>query len=155
MKALANDVDLKTVQAIGLSGQMHGATLLDSNNEVIRPAILWNDGRSEVQCRSIEEQLPDAIRISGNLVMPGFTAPKILWVKENEPEAYQRIAKVLLPKDYLRFKLTGTYYSDMSDAAGTSWLDVANRTWSPKLLAVTGLTDTHMPQLAEGNDSTR
>ncbi|MEP1384916.1 MAG: xylulokinase [Paraglaciecola sp.] len=145
---------LKTVVSIGLSGQMHGATLLDGDNQIIRPAILWNDGRCEAQCKSIEANEPTYRAITGNIAMPGFTAPKLLWVKENEPSNFEKIAKVLLPKDYLRFLMTGKFASDMSDSAGTLWLDVAKRQWSTKMLAVTGLTVEHMPVLFEGTDIT-
>eukprot|EP00873_Tetraselmis_striata_P031963 jgi/Tetstr1/452227/TSEL_039263.t1 len=143
---------VSAIRGIGLSGQMHGATLLDKDNKVIRPAILWNDVRSAAECAEMEEALPALRQIAGNIAMPGFTAPKILWVKKHEPENYAKIAKVLLPKDYVRFLLTGTYVSDMSDAAGTLWLDVEYRGWSDDLLAVTGLTTEHMPALVEGSE---
>ena len=110
--------DLSVVKALGLAGQMHGATLLDKAGRVLRPAILWNDGRSEEQCRTLESTVTKARVITGNLVMPGFTAPKLLWVKENEPDIFKQVDKVLLPKDYLRYKLTGEFASDMSDSAG-------------------------------------
>lgn len=133
---------------------MHGATLLDAEGEVIRPAILWNDGRSAQQCQEIEAKVPAAREISGNVVMPGFTAPKVEWVRQHEADNFSRIAKVLLPKDYLRFKLTGDYASDMSDSAGTAWFDVAKRAWSRELLEATGLTTGHMPELFEGSEVT-
>jgi xylulokinase len=147
-----NPQGVAAIKGIGLSGQMHGATLLDADNQVIRPAILWNDVRSADECAEMEAALPSLRQIAGNIAMPGFTAPKILWVKKHEPEHYDRIAKVLLPKDYVRFLLTGTYVSDMSDAAGTLWLDVEYRGWSDDLLAVTGLTTAHMPSLVEGTE---
>lgn len=145
---------LAKVKAIGLSGQMHGATLLDANNQIIRPAILWNDGRSEQQCRTIETTEPSTRKITGNIAMPGFTAPKVFWVKENEPSNFSKIAKVLLPKDYLRFLMTGDHASDMSDSAGTLWLDVGKRQWSASMLSATGLTIEQMPQLYEGTEVT-
>uniref|UniRef100_UPI00289F437C FGGY family carbohydrate kinase n=2 Tax=Pantoea sp. TaxID=69393 RepID=UPI00289F437C len=151
LRALAVQHDLSEVEAIGLSGQMHGATLLDGANQVLCPAILWNDGRSAEQCRELEQRVPDARSITGNLMMPGFTAPKLLWVKQHEPERFARIDKVLLPKDYLRWRLTGVFASDMSDAAGTMWLDVARRDWNDALLAACGLTREQMPALYEGN----
>lgn len=154
MDFFSDKYDLKKVSAIGISGQMHGATLLDSNNEIIRPAILWNDGRCEAQCKEIEQKVPSSRDITGNIMMPGFTAPKLLWVKQYEPEAFSRIAKVLLPKDYLRLLLSGDFASEMSDAAGTMWLDVANRNWSDELLKVCGLTTAQMPKLYEGNQIT-
>ncbi|NCP65484.1 MAG: xylulokinase [Paraglaciecola sp.] len=146
--------DLNQVKAIGLSGQMHGATLLDKQHQIIRPAILWNDGRSEKQCKELEALVPDSREVTGNLMMPGFTAPKLLWVKQHEAENFARVAKVLLPKDYLRFLITGEFASDMSDAAGTMWLDVGKRCWHPGLLAACGLDETHMPALFEGSQIT-
>ncbi len=143
---------LSAVRAIGLSGQMHGATLLDAGGEVLRPAILWNDGRSGAQCEALARAVPRLGDIAGNLAMPGFTAPKLLWVREHEPEIFARVARVLLPKDWLRFMLSGEAVSEMSDAAGTLWLDVGARDWSDELLAATGLTRAHMPRLVEGSE---
>ena len=154
MCALSRQQDLSQVKGLGLSGQMHGATLIDKQNAVIRPAILWNDGRCEAQCKELEAHVSNSREITGNIMMPGFTAPKLLWVKQNEPEAFQRIHKVLLPKDYLRFLLTGDYASDMSDSAGTCWLDVGKRDWHDELLAACGLNTSHMPRLYEGNQIT-
>ncbi|MBN7818600.1 xylulokinase [Bowmanella yangjiangensis] len=151
MTALAKRQALSQVRAIGLSGQMHGATLLDQNHQVIRPAILWNDGRAHPQCKQLEDKVPDAREITGNLAMPGFTAPKLLWVKEHEPTNFSKISTVLLPKDYLQFRLTGELATDMSDAAGTLWLDVAKRRWSEKMLTACGLQLSQMPRLLEGN----
>lgn len=139
------------VAGIGLSGQMHGATLLGQDDRILRPAILWNDGRSQAECADLEAACKDARRIAGNIAMPGFTAPKLLWVRKHEPEVFETVRKVLLPKDYVRLLLTGEYVSDMSDAAGTYWLDVAKREWSDTLLAATGLSQTHMPRLVEGS----
>ena len=152
MQALqaSNGADLRTVRAIGLSGQMHGAVLLDAQGEVLRPAILWNDGRSSAQCKALTRAVPRLGDIAGNLAMPGFTAPKLLWVGEHEPELFARTARVLLPKDWLRFLLSGEAVSDMSDASGTLWLDVGARDWSDELLAATGLTRAHMPRLDGG-----
>jgi xylulokinase len=142
------------VRAIGLSGQMHGATLLDKNLRALRPAILWNDGRSAQQCADLETAVPEMTRITGNRAMPGFTAPKLLWVRLHEPEIFDATAKVLLPKDYVRLRMTGELASDMSDSAGTLWLDVAKRRWSDAMLAGTGLNVSHMPALFEGNEIT-
>ncbi|MGE9627042.1 FGGY family carbohydrate kinase, partial [Escherichia coli] len=111
-------------KALGIAGQMHGATLLDEQQKVLRPAILWNDGRCGEECVMLENQVPQSRAITGNLMMPGFTAPKLLWVQRHEPEIFNQIDKVLLPKDYLRLRMTGDFASDMSDAAGTMWLDV-------------------------------
>ena len=140
------------VQAIGLSGQMHGAVLLDGVRRVLRPAILWNDTRSAAQCDELVRRLPSLPRIAGNLAMPGFTAPKLLWVAEHEPEIFRKVDLVLLPKDWLRWKLTATAVSDMSDAAGTLWLDVGRRAWSPQLLEASGMTPAQMPAVVEGSD---
>lgn len=145
--------EMASVRAIGLSGQMHGAVLLDAHNVVLRPAILWNDGRSSAQCASLERSVPGLSRIAGNLAMPGFTTPKLLWVREYEPGVFARTARVLLPKDWLRLKLCGAAVSDFSDASGTLWLDVGARRWSDELLAATGLTTRHMPQLVEGSQA--
>ena len=142
---------MASVRGIGLSGQMHGAVLLDANEAVLRPAILWNDGRSGAQCEALMRELPALTQITGNLAMPGFTAPKLLWVREHEPDIHARTARVLLPKDYLRLRLTGAAISDMSDASGTLWLDVARRDWSDRMLQATGLTRAHMPALVEGS----
>ena len=139
------------VRALGLSGQMHGATLLDAERRVLRPAILWNDGRSAAECREIERREPRARTITGNIVMPGFTAPKLLWVARHQPELFQQTATVLLPKDFVRLRLTGEAITDMSDAAGTSWLDVGKRDWSDAMLTASGLERKHMPHLVEGN----
>ncbi|WP_075183125.1 xylulokinase [Pantoea sp. 1.19] len=141
----------RAVRAIGLSGQMHGAVLLDKQGEVLRPCILWNDTRSAPQCAALSRAHPEMVQISGNLIMPGFTAPKLRWVAEQEPALFRRIDKVLLPKDYLRWRLTGRFVSDPSDAAGTLWLDVATRDWSDTLLAISGLTRDRMPTLVEGS----
>ncbi|HXH02930.1 MAG TPA: xylulokinase [Candidatus Competibacteraceae bacterium] len=141
---------LAAVKAIGLSGQMHGATLLDATGAVLRPCILWNDGRSHAECAELEAAVAEFRDKCGNMAMPGFTAPKLLWVRKHEPQVFQRIHKVLLPKDYLHYRLTGGFASDMSDAAGTLWLDPARRDWSEELLAATGLDRSHMPELFEG-----
>jgi xylulokinase len=145
---------IEAVEGIGLSGQMHGATLLDSSDNVLRPAILWNDGRSSLECAELEELCPRSREIAGNIAMPGFTAPKLLWIKKHEPAIFAGIAKVLLPKDYVRLRMTGDYASDMSDSAGTLWLNVANRDWSDEMLAATSLSREQMPRLYEGSTGT-
>ncbi|WP_406706057.1 xylulokinase [Sodalis sp.] len=150
LRALAANHSLRGVNAVGLSGQMHGATLLDKRQRVLRPAILWNDGRSYAQCQALEAAVPASRRITGNLMMPGFTAPKLRWVAEQEPDIFRQIDKVLLPKDYLRLRMTGDFATDMSDAAGTLWLDVGRRDWNEALLAACGLDRTAMPALFEG-----
>jgi xylulokinase len=140
-----------SVKAIGLSGQMHGATLLDAADNVLRPSILWNDTRAHAEAAALDAD-PRFRALTGNIVFPGFTAPKLLWVRAHEPEICGRVAKVLLPKDYLRLWLTGEHVAEMSDAAGTSWLDTGARDWSDDLLAATGLGRNHMPRLVEGSD---
>jgi len=142
---------LAQVQGIGLSGQMHGAVLLDAHDAPVRPVILWNDGRSAQECAELARDFPHLPEITGVIAMPGFTAPKLLWLKTHEPEAFAKVRTILLPKDYVRLKLTGVKATDMSDAAGTWWLDEAKRTWSDAALAATGLTRAHMPALLEGN----
>lgn len=143
--------ELAAVKGIGLSGQMHGATLLDADNKVLRPCILWNDTRSYEEAAKLDAD-PRFRRVTGNIVFPGFTAPKLAWVKNNEPETFVKVAKVLLPKDYLRLWLTSEHISEMSDSAGTSWLDTGARKWSAELLAATDLSEDHMPSLVEGTE---
>jgi xylulokinase len=141
---------LSGVRGIGLSGHMHGATLLDAADEVLRPCILWNDTRAADEAHDLDGD-PMFRRVSGNIVFPGFTAPKVVWVERHEPALRARLAKVLLPKDYLRLWLTGEHVAEMSDAAGTSWLDTGARDWSDDLLALSGLSRNHMPRLVEGS----
>lgn len=141
------------VQALGLSGQMHGAVLLDTQGEVLRPAILWNDTRASAECAELMAELPAWPQVAGSLVMPGFTAPKLRWLAKHEPRVFSRIATVLLPKDYVRFELTDERVTDMSDASGTAWLDVEKRDWSDALLHQTGLERHHMPRLVEGSEA--
>ena len=141
---------LAAVRGIGLSGQMHGATLLDAREEVLRPCILWNDTRAHEEAAELDDD-PMFRRVTGNIVFPGFTAPKLLWVERHEPALRVKVAKVLLPKDYLRLWLTGDHVAEMSDAAGTAWLDTGARDWSDDLLAATGLSRAEMPRLVEGS----
>ncbi|TKT59328.1 xylulokinase, partial [Rhizobiaceae bacterium LC148] len=143
--------ELAAVKGIGLSGQMHGATLIDAEDKVLRPCILWNDTRSHEEAAALDADSRFR-QITGNIVFPGFTAPKLVWVKKHEPEIFAKVAKVLLPKDYLRLWLTGEHISEMSDSAGTSWLDTGARKWSGELLAATGLSERQMPSLVEGTD---
>ena len=147
---LKSQTSLSDLKGIGLSGQMHGAVLLDKNGKVLRPAILWNDGRSGKECFELEDTVPDLHRITGNLAMPGFTAPKLIWIRKNEPEIFSKIKTVLLPKDFLRFRLCGEAISDMSDSSGTLWMDTAARDWSEMMLKATNLSRDQMPQLVEG-----
>ena len=144
--------ELAALSGIGLSGQMHGATLLDAKDKPLRPAILWNDGRSFAECAELARRVPDLTQRTGNLAMPGFTAPKMLWVAAHEPEIAKATRRVLLPKDYVRLRLSGEAVSEMSDASGTLWLDVGRRRWDETLLAATGLTEKAMPSLVEGSE---
>ncbi|MDE2791662.1 MAG: xylulokinase [Paracoccaceae bacterium] len=139
------------IRAIGLSGQMHGATLVDDLDQPLRPAILWNDVRSDAEARALDA-MSFMRDVTGSIVFPGFTAPKLNWVRRHEPEIFCRVERVLLPKDFLRLWLTGESVSDMSDASGTSWLDVRHRRWSEAALAATGLFPANMPRLVEGSD---
>jgi xylulokinase len=151
MDGLARRTSLAAVKGLGLSGQMHGATLLDAADEVLRPCILWNDTRAHAEAAVLDGD-PMFRRITGNIVFPGFTAPKLDWLRLHEPQLWQRVARVLLPKDYLRLWLTGEHVAEMSDAAGTSWFDTGARDWSDDLLAATGLSRAQMPRLVEGSE---
>ncbi|TDH60587.1 xylulokinase [Dankookia rubra] len=147
----AKPAEWAAVRGIGLSGQMHGAVLLDATGAVLRPCILWNDTRSTAECRALEAAVPELQGIAGNLAMPGFTAPKLLWVRRHEPDLFARTRRVLLPKAWVAQRMTGDAVEEMSDASGTLWLDVGRRDWSDRLLDATGLTRAAMPWLAEGS----
>jgi xylulokinase len=151
LDALAARHGLGGLRGIGLSGQMHGAVCLDLDDRVLRPAILWNDGRAGAECAEIEAAFPRSRAVAGNIAMAGFTAPKLQWMRHHEPRIFERVACVLLPKDFVRFRLTGLHVSEMSDASGTLWLDVGARDWSDDLLEATGLTRAQMPRLVEGS----
>ncbi len=140
------------IAAVGLTGQMHGLVLLDKHGKVLRKAILWNDQRTGAQCEAIHQVVGQAafIRISGNLALPGFTAPKVLWVKEHEPEIYQQTAHILLPKDYVRYQLTSEFAMDKADGSGTVLMDLAARDWSGQILDSLGIPREWMPALYEG-----
>lgn len=144
----------RSIRGIGIAGQMHGATLLGADDRPLRPAILWNDGRSDTECEELEAAVPDLRAITGNIAMPGFTAPKLLWVRKHEPDVFAQVRTVLLPKDYVRLQMTGDKASDLSDSAGTLWVDVARRDWSDEILAATGLSQAAMPKLYEGSEIT-
>jgi xylulokinase len=148
--AAAHPAAMAAVEGVGLSGQMHGAVLLDAADAPLRPAILWNDGRCGAECAALDARA-DYRGIGGNLVMAGFTAPKLEWVRVHEPALFERTARVLLPKDWLRLWLTGEAATDPSDASGTLWLDVGRRDWSPALLAASHLSPGRMPRLVEGS----
>jgi xylulokinase len=142
---------ISAVEGIGLSGQMHGAVLLGTDHKPLRPAILWNDSRSSAECAELEARWPELRAVTGNKAMPGFTAPKLLWVAHHEPEIFARTVLVVLPKAYIRLVLSGEAIEEMSDAAGSLWLDVGKRDWSDAALAATGLSRSHMPRLVEGS----
>jgi xylulokinase len=144
-------VTAEQVAGLGLTGQMHGLVLLDAQGEVLRPCIMWNDQRTAAQCAAITKKVgaENVLRLTGNPVLPGFTAPKIAWVQEHEPDIYARAAKVLLPKDYARYRLTGGFFSEVSDASGTSLFDVGQRQWSDEMLAALGLPRQWLPEVTE------
>jgi xylulokinase len=150
-QVLQSGVNPAHIAAVGLTGQMHGLTLLDAHGEVLRPCILWNDQRTARQCAEITEHVgrERVLQLTGNPVLTGFTAPKILWVQQNEPDVYRRVAHILLPKDYARFKLTGEFLSDVSDSSGTSLFDVGKRNWSDEMLAALDLPRAWLPEVTE------
>ena len=142
--------EISKLQSIGVAGHMHGAVLLDRRQKPIRPCILWNDTRSHIEAESLDSQ--ERVReLSGNIVFPGFTAPKLLWVKNNEPELFEKVETVVLPASFLNTWLIGAPFADMSDSAGTSWLDIKKRKWSKHLVSVSDMKMEQMPKLVEGN----
>ena len=151
LKELLAGQDKSLVRGISFGGQMHGLVALDSRDSVIRPAILWNDGRTAEETKYLNETVgrEKLSAWTGNIAFAGFTAPKLLWLKEHEPENFARIAKVMLPKDYLAYRLSGAFCTDCSDASGMLLLDVAHRTWSPEMLRVTGMSGAQLPRLHE------
>jgi xylulokinase len=140
---------------IGLSGQMHGLVALDADDEVLRPAILWNDQRTQAECEEIERTigLDKLIALTGNRALAGFTAPKLLWLQHHEPDTYERIARIALPKDYVRLRLTGEHATDVSDASGTLLLDVANRAWSHQVLDALHVNPGWLPRVLESPEA--
>ena len=146
-----SNVDPHRIVAIGLTGQMHGLVLLDSKGEILRPCILWNDQRTVNQCNEINNNIgvDNILNFTGNLMLTGFTAPKIIWVKENEPDIYNSVAKILLPKDYIRYCLSGDYFTDVSDASGTALFDVSQRKWSAEMLSALEIPYQWMPAVSE------
>lgn len=156
IRELVGQVGAEQISAIGLTGQMHGLVMLDADGTVVRPCIMWNDQRTGAQCRSLTEKMgaDRVLAITGNPILPGFTAPKIAWVQENEPEAFARTAKILLPKDYLRFRLSGEFSTEVSDASGTSLLDVGARRWSPEMLGLVGLREDQLAPVSESVEIT-
>ena len=142
----------RELQSVGLSGQQHGATLLGAKGEVLRPCILWNDGRSKAECAELTARVPGFTARAANIAMPGFTAPTLLWVAKHERQIFEATKMVLLPKDYVRYRLSGAYVSEMSDSAGTLWMDIPARRWDDALLAACELTEAQMPRLVEGSE---
>jgi xylulokinase len=152
LQAVLQQIGADDVAAVGLTGQMHGLTMLDANNQILRPAILWNDQRSAAQCAAITERMGAGwlYQHIGSLMLPGFTAPKIVWVREHEPEIFQQTAHILLPKDYVRLLLTGAYVTDVSDGSGIALMDIGRRAWSGELLAALEIPHAILPDLCEG-----
>ena len=144
----------KKVAGISFGGQMHGLVILDENDEVIRPAILWNDGRTIKECDYLNNVIgkDKLTEYTANIAFAGFTAPKLLWLKENEPENFARIKKIMLPKDYIAYKLTGVHCTDVSDASGMLLFDVKNRTWSDEMIKICGITKEQLPKIYESSD---
>ncbi|MEE8143583.1 MAG: xylulokinase [Planctomycetota bacterium] len=145
------NLQAEAVHGVGLTGQMHGAVLLDGKGQVLRPCILWNDQRTAAECQEIGRRVgaEQLLQRTGNPVLPGFTAPKLLWVSKHEPEVFANIASVLLPKDYIRYRLTGERLSDVSDASGTALFDVAQRRWCPEMLEAVGVPRSWLPEVTE------
>ncbi|KXJ54108.1 MAG: xylulose kinase [Thalassospira sp. Nap_22] len=149
-----NPSAIAATRAIGLSGQMHGATLLGADDKPLRPAILWNDGRATRECAELDAALPDLGQRAGVATMSGMTAPKLIWLQKHEPDVFAKIKTILLPKDYIRFCLSGDKATEMSDAAGTLWLDEQSRSWNQSAIEACGLTRDQLPHLVEGSDIT-
>ena len=154
IKTLLGNMDSSQIGGIGLTGQMHGMVALDEGGNVLRPCIMWNDQRSHVECKEITNRIgrEKILEITGNPVLPGFTAPKILWTQKNEPEVFSAIKKILLPKDYIRFKLTGEFFSDVSDASGTSLLDIEKRSWAKEIFQAMEWPLSWMPEVTESTE---
>lgn len=155
IRGLIQGLDKNNIKAIGVGGQMHGLVALDKNDNVIRPAILWNDGRTVEETEFLNETIGKEriSHLTGNIAFAGFTAPKILWLKKNEPKNFEKIRKIMLPKDYINFYLTGNFVTDYSDACGTLLLDVEHKKWSDEMLSICGISKDMMPELHESFDS--
>lgn len=155
MKDLLQGFDAKTVAGISFGGQMHGLVVLDKEDKVIRPAILWNDGRTTKECRFLNEEIgrDKLSEYTANIAFTGFTAPKLLWLRENEPENFARIEKIMLPKDYLAYRLTGVHCTDVSDASGMLLLDVKNRCWSKEMCEICGIREEQLAKVLESYET--
>ena len=154
IRQLLDGQEAKNVGGIGLTGQMHGMVALDASGEVLRPCIMWNDQRSFAECEEMTSLIgkEQVLKITGNPILAGFTAPKILWVQKNEPDVFSSIDKILLPKDFIRYKLSGEFFSDVSDASGMSLLNVGNREWSSDILDVLGWKREWLPEVTESTE---
>ena len=151
MEKLTEGIDKSLVAAIGVGGQMHGLVVLDKNDKVIRPTILWNDSRTEAEVEYLNNVIGKAVlnELTANIAFAGFTAPKLLWMYNNEPENFAKIAKIMLPKDYLNYYLTGNHATDYSDASGMLLLDVKNKCWSEKMASICHISTDMLPELYE------
>ena len=156
LRMISEKVDTSDIAGIGLTGQMHGLVLLDAEGNVLRPCIQWNDQRTVKQCEDLTSKVgfDNVIRITGNPILTGFTAPKILWVQEHEPEIWAKVAKILLPKDYIRYKLSGAFATDVSDASGMSLLDVGARNWSSIMMKACGVNEEMLAKVYESPEIT-
>ena len=155
IKELTEGIDRKEVAGIGFGGQMHGLVTLDKDDNVIRPAILWNDGRTGEETEYLNTVIgkEKLSQYTANIAFAGFTAPKILWVKENEPDNFEKICKIMLPKDYLAYRLSGAFVSDYSDASGMLLMDVKNKCWSKEMAEICGISLEMLPELHESFDA--
>ena len=155
IQELTADIDKSQVAGIGAGGQMHGLVALDAEDHVLRPAILWNDGRTQAETDYLNTEIgkEKLTELTGNIAFAGFTAPKILWMQKNEPELFAKIAKIMLPKDYINYVLTGVHCTDYSDASGMLLLDVEHKCWSKEMLDICGLTEEQMPKLFESYET--
>ena len=154
MERLLAGVDREQVGGVAVAGQMHGLVMLDENDRVLRPAILWNDTRTEAETRYLNEEIGrETLHArTGNIAFAGFTAPKVLWVRRHEPEIFARCARICLPKDYINLKLTGVFATDVSDASGTLYFDVERRRWSPEMLSLLGIDEGMLATVYESGD---
>lgn len=155
LEELLCNTDTSEIKAISFSGQMHGLVMLDINDNVIRPAVLWNDGRAVKETAFLNNDIGEdfLLKHTGNIAFAGFTAPKLLWVKKNEPESFAKAAKIMLPKDYLAYMLSGVFATDVSDASGTLYFDVANRKWSKEMLDIIEIDESCLPVVYESSDT--
>ena len=155
MQELLEECDRTKVAGISFGGQMHGLVVLDGEDQVIRPAILWNDGRTVKETDYLNETIgkKNLSRYTANIAFAGFTAPKLLWMKENEPELFAKIKKIMLPKDYLAYRLSGVHSTDYSDASGMLLLDVKNRCWSREMIDISGISRDQLPDLYESYEA--